>query len=138
MNSTPAAALFTMAAALTCGTAHAAAVRTGTFKVVSTIVLSANVPATAVLSASASAYFYDPVGGSHQVLGSATVKRSGNKGTVTLMLPYRWAVGQTTGTVTLALSVGASTTAAPFAEVSTAVPLPADGAATQVVLRAAL
>jgi hypothetical protein len=141
MTSSRPSILLALVAAFACATlpARAAVVtRTGTFKVQSTVALSANVPSSATVSATASAYFYDPVGGSHQAQISATVKRSGNKANVMLTLPYRWAVGQVTGTVTVALSVHADAVGSPFATISGTIPLPAEGATTQVVLPASL
>jgi len=140
MNAPRSIALLSTIAALAFGAlpAHAAVLRSGTFTVKSTVVLSANAPVSAPLSATASAYFYDPVGGGHSASITAVVKRSGNAANVTLVLPYRWAVGRTTGTVTVTFSIGASTLGSPRTQVSATIPLPADGAATQVVLPAAL
>lgn len=141
MNSSRSIALLSTVAAFVVGTlpAHAATtVRSGTFTVKGTVALSANAPVSAPLTATASVYFYDPDGGSQNASITATVTRSGNKANVTLTLPYSWSVSQTTGKVTVTFSISAAATGSPRTQVSTTVPLPANGAATLVNLPAAL
>jgi hypothetical protein len=119
-------------------TAASSTIRTGTVKVESTITLSANVPAMATLSATGAASLYDPAAGTYEASVTATVKRSGKKATVVLMLPYRWTVVGKSDVVTVSLSIRANSAGSPSTEVSALIPLPANGATAQVVLPASL
>ena len=112
-------------------------IRTGVIKLESVVAVSASVPASATISATGSAYFYDSSAGSHQASITAVVKRSGKTASVVLMLPYRWTVGTTSNPVTVTLSVSANSSDSPRTEVSAMIPLPANGATTQVILPAA-
>lgn len=108
--------------------------RKGTIKVIATITLSPSLPANAVLSGSADVSVTDFSGSSYSGSAFTSIPRAGNSKVVTIAVPYVWVVESSRASVTVVFSIGASTSGNPSAQAVIAIPLPPDGAVTEVRL----
>ena len=107
--------------------------RKGTIKVIATITLTPGLPGNAVLTGTASAFASDFVG-NNSSSASVKIPRAGNSKVVTVLLPYAWTLDASRASVGVSFSIDANTSATPWAQATITIPLPPDGAITEVRL----
>jgi hypothetical protein len=109
----------------------------GKVEVIGVVTIASEIPKNATITAYASASVYS--NGSRSVSSSVVLKRTGNRATYSIVLPYDWTIASASGlSLDVGLSVTADTSESPYASITEPIPMPANGKTTIVRLPASL